>query len=64
MKISQVYRPVLMMTINYRFVTVRSNLLLLNNVENFTEGFRCEAFQNTAGVRIKGERPTTKQMFW
>ena len=38
-KIMQLYRPVLMMTIAP---------LLLNNVENFVEGLRCEAFQNTA----------------
>ena len=25
---------------------------LLNNVENFGDGFRCEAFQNTAGAKI------------
>ena len=27
--------------------------LLLHNVANFAEGFRCEAFQNIAGVRIE-----------
>ena len=36
-------------------------LLLLNNVENFAEGFRCEAFQDT---RIEAERPTASQNFW
>ena len=29
--------------------------MLLNNVENIAEEFRCEAFQNTAGVRIEAE---------
>ena len=40
------------------------NYLLLNNVENFSEGFRCEAFQNTTGARIEAERPTATQNFW
>ena len=31
--------------------------LLLHNEANLAEGFRCEAFQNTAGARIKAERP-------
>ena len=43
------------MTIIYRFVTV--GLLLLNNVENFAEEFRCEAIQNTAGARIEADLP-------
>ena len=35
-KILQLYRPVLMIIINYRFIAVRSKwALLLNNVENF-----------------------------
>ena len=38
--------------------------LLVNNVENFAEGFRCEDFQNTAGARIEVERPTATQNFW
>ena len=32
--------------------------LLLNSVENFAEGFKCETFQNTAGARIEAERPS------
>ena len=28
---------------------------------NFTEGFRCEAFQNTAGAGIEAKRPTATQ---
>ena len=48
-----------MMTINYEFVAVRRiGTLLLNNVENSAEGFRCGAFQNTAGARIEADRPT------
>ena len=39
-------------------------LLLPNNVENFTEGFRCEACQNTAGARIEAERLTPTHNFW
>ena len=38
--------------------------LLLNNVKNFAEGFRCDAFQNTAGVRIEAERLSATQNFW
>ena len=38
--------------------------LLLNKAENFKEGFRCEVFQNTAGVGIEAERPAAKQNFW
>ena len=38
--------------------------MLLDNVENFAEEFRCEAFQNTPGARIKAERPTAMQNFW
>ena len=30
--------------------------LLLNNVEYFAEGFRCEDIQNTASARIEAER--------
>ena len=37
--------------------------LLLNNVKNFADGLRCEAFHNTAGARIETERPTTTQNF-
>ena len=36
--------------------------LLLNNVENFAEGFGCEAFENIA-ARIEAERPTATQNF-
>ena len=64
-KISQLYRPVLMMTINYRFDAFAAiRPLLLNNVEKFAEGFGCEAFQNTAGARIEAERPNAAQNFW
>ena len=65
-KLMQLYQTVLMMTINYRFVAVRSNWAgpLLNNVGNFSKGFRCEAFQNTAGAIIEAEWPTTTQNFW
>ena len=42
----------------------RSQPLLLNNVANVAEGFRCEALQNTAGARIEVERPTATQNFW
>ena len=41
----------------------RSQPLLLNNVENFAEGFRCKAFQNTAGGGIEAERPAAMQNF-
>ena len=58
-KISQLYRPVLMMTINYRFVAAIGPLLL-NNMENFAEGFSCEAIQNTASARIEA----AEQNFW
>ena len=27
------------------------------------KGFRCEAFQNTAGARTETERPTARQIF-
>ena len=37
--------------------------MLLNNVENFAEGFSCEAFQNTAAAKIEAERPTATQNF-
>ena len=30
----------------------------------FAEGFRCEAFQNIAGARIEAERLTVTQNFW
>ena len=54
-----------MMTNNYRFVAVAAiGPLLLNNVENFAEGFRSEAFQSTVGARIEAERPTAMQNFW
>ena len=55
--ISELFWAVLMMTVNYWFVAAR-------NVKNFAEGFRCEAFQNTAGASIETERPTTIQSFW
>ena len=55
-KISQLYRPMLMMTINYRFVTVRSNCSTVTQQRGkFAKGFRCEAFQNTANARIETE---------
>ena len=38
--------------------------LLLNNAENVAEGFRYEAFQNTAGARNEAEQPTVTQNFW
>ena len=62
----QLYQTVLMMTINYRFVAVRSNWTAVeyNNVENFAEGFRCESFQNTAVARIEAERAIVAQNFW
>ena len=54
-----------MMTINYRFVAVRSIWAsLLNNVKNFAEAFRCEALQNIASGRIEAGEPTTSQNFW
>ena len=37
--------------------------LLLNNMHNFVERFRCEAFQNTAGARIEAEHPTATKIF-
>ena len=53
-KISQLYRPVLMPIIDsWPFAAIGP--LLLNNVVNFAEGFRCEVFQKTAGARIEAE---------
>ena len=53
-----------MVTIKYRLVAVRSNWESVNQqVENFAVGFRCKAFQNTAGANIEAERPTATQKF-
>ena len=39
-------------------------LLIRRRSKNFAEGFRCEAFQNTASASIETERPTAMQSFW
>ena len=58
-KISQLYRPVLMLTINYKFVAVRSNRASVVQQRGKSCGrFRCE---HTAGARIEAERPKAIQ---
>ena len=62
----QLYRPVLMMTINYRCVAVRSNWASVSRQGGriaISQGFRCEAFQSKAGARIEAERPTASSIF-
>ena len=36
---------------------------LCNNVEDFAEGFRYEAFQDTAGARIKADELPRRRIF-
>ena len=37
--------------------------LLLNNIDNFAEGFWCVAFQNTAGTRIESKGLPQRRIF-
>ena len=64
-KISQLYRPVLMMTINYRFVAVRSNWTSVTQQRGkiLRKNLSVKLFQNIACARIEAERPTARRIF-